>query len=413
MRRIPEPRGLLRIAVLVLKARIETILVDADELRAVGQDARRHVVVGDGLGLVVDRVATLGQAERIRKAHDALARDACIGEATRRRGPEVELPAEDGIRLVFANGVVDRLDESAQSIGERRVDALHQHAARVNRVGLRDDGVGRSGVVLREVAEEVRFEHPADGFIARGFLRDLQRVAQVGEVAFHVGLGLDVRLVGVVALAAVGDVVPDEVRDHAELDALLDEARGTLAVIEHAPVPPVADAVGGTTIQVDVAHVDALVLSGIGKVGPEAQVRRGILAHRADGEIAWQARSRAVGVVDPHAEDTGLARLGFADAHRGTTGFFAGDLERTAHDRRSGDIRVVRHNGIGARVFKRIVLYAWDLRNLEDLSLRVGVQHDVRRRGRRARAVAAIRARPAGVAGGRAGDGRAVQLGIG
>ena len=219
--RIPEPRGGFWVGGFAFVAGVEAVFVHRNEIGTVSQHSRFHVVVGDSGGLLLDVRAALGDAAFVGDPQQALDADG-RGPASGRGGPEVELPAEIRIREIFVDGVVNGFDQAADGIGKNRILRAVEHSGIVNRAG---PGGQRGWVlpVLRQIAEEIGFQHDADHLVSRFGAGEIKGELQVGKVSLHVSGVLHMFDIGGVALPAVGNVVKYEERNHSELQAFPDE----------------------------------------------------------------------------------------------------------------------------------------------------------------------------------------------
>ena len=301
---VPKPGGSGRVA-RGADAGVQAVLVDGHEIGPAFQDAGGHGVVGDLPGGGHDGGPADGPAlvVVVGAPHHALA------AGGRGRGPQVELPAEQHIAAIGPNGGVDALD----GVGEPTV-------------GRGDGRRGQAGILLH-VAQEVGFEDHAVQFALHDRGRLGQEGGQIGVIRRHVVGALDVLQVGVIALAAVGDVVEDEKGNKPQGQALLGKGDGPVRV-------PGLPAVYRSAVDVDVADVGP----GSGRAGhvaaPESQILVGILGHRTHGHRPGQAGQRAVG------------RVG-AKAHEADRAVGEDQLEPGAPDQTAGGRQFAVRNGQG------------------------------------------------------------------
>ena len=131
------------------------------------------------------------------------------------------------------------------------IDTRFQDAATIGRTGHCGELAGWCICVLHQITDEVRLHDELHKFVPGFACNRVESILQVIEVTFHVLGAGQVFIVGRKALATIGDVVVDKLRNHAQFEALPH-------VAAHA-VSPGAPAVDRTTVEVDVAGVDEFI----------------------------------------------------------------------------------------------------------------------------------------------------------
>ena len=255
--------------------------------------------------------------------NQAGSRNADAGVPARWRCPEVELPTEDGVREIPIDDVVERVDEPIDRVAERWIVSSAQDRLAINAIGCiggrdlrRSFNTDRPRRVvwvqtgLGEVAQQIWLKDNHDWPAVLRFLAcKVEHEVKILPVGGHVVSIKEMFTIGPIGLAPVGNVVPDETRNHAELLAVANVLADPSAFFGR----PGSPAIDWAAVDIDVANINPAVQIAIAKVSEERKMRTNIFAHTSDCQIVRKPRHAAISISHGDAHENPLTTAGVVD----------------------------------------------------------------------------------------------------